>query len=144
MILLIWSNTGCKVFKSVVVPFANMLVSILLPILRFFRMSKGIIQLLYTIMYWLNTMTCDYKPLSCGMEFKQEQNVELGALPVASRCWADFLPTVDESDAFSCTRSDTCRVAGFSSGTGSLDKYGFLKEDGNQIVCDACPLQPGQ
>lgn len=35
-----------------------------------------------------------------------------------------------------------CRVGELNFGT-SVDEYGFLQEDGNQIVCDACPLQPG-
>jgi hypothetical protein len=69
-------------------------------------------------------------------------NIEFGALPVATRCWADYYPEVDTSNSFACTASDTCRVSNLDYGE-TLNSYGFLVEDGNQIVCDACPLQPG-
>ncbi len=49
---------------------------------------------------------------------------------------------MDTSNAFSCTRSDTCRVSDMDYGT-SINEFGSLVEDGNQVVCDSCPLQPG-
>ena len=79
----------------------------------------------------MKKITCD-KRLNCNFHIEPPANIEYGALPVASRCWADFTPEVDAADTFSCTQSDTCRVSGFAYGTSIDQQYGFLKEDGNQ------------
>lgn len=141
-LVLIWNYTGCQVLKNVIAPLVKSLAHLISSVANFFNTGKDISRFLWTIHQSLQMLTCDYKPMDCNMDISVKQSVEFGALPVASRCWADFSPELDASDSFACTRSDTCRVSELSYGT-TIDEYGFLKEDGNQIVCDACPLQPG-
>ena len=86
-------------------------------------------------------MQCN-NTFQCGYPTSTQEDPEFGALPVASRCWADYSPEVDTSDSFACTPSDTCRVSDMDFGT-TLNEFGSLVEDGNQVVCDACPMQPG-
>lgn len=50
------------------------------------------------------------------------------ALPVATRCWAGYQPEAGDSSALSCTHADTC----------------FNPATTEQVVCDACPLSPGE
>ena len=96
---------------------------------------------MFSIINYLAKIKCE-NPMDCDYPTSQQFDAEFGALPVASRCWADYNPEVDTSNAFSCTPSDTCRVSELDYGS-SLNEMGYLIEDGNQIVCDSCPLQPG-
>jgi hypothetical protein len=89
----------------------------------------------------LARVQCNYS-FNCTFEEPQDYSAEFGALPVATRCWADYEPDMDTSSAFSCTASDTCRVGTTDYGA-TLNEFGDLVEDENQIVCDSCPLQPG-
>lgn len=140
-LLMLWNYTGCQFVKNVLLPMVRSLTYLISSIVSFFGGGRGIVNLMWTIIHYMEMVTCDYH-LDCSMDYAARSNIEFGALPVASRCWADYSPELDASDSFSCTRSDTCRVGELNYGT-TLDEYGFLKEDGNQIVCDACPLQPG-
>ena len=115
--------------------------SIIAKIVYFFRLNDAILDQIYMIINYLAKIKCD-ETLSCDYPSSSKTDVEFGALPVATRCWADFSPELDTSNAFSCTASDTCRVSELNFGN-SLNDYGLLVEDGNQVVCDACPLQPG-
>lgn len=141
IILKVWNFTGCKIMTEVLFPIVRGIVGIIISIVRFFKTGDGLVRMLYQLMRYMDRVTCD-ATINCNLFNNTQQSVEFGALPVASRCWADYVPSLDESDAFSCTRADTCRVSDLNYGT-SLDEYGYLTEDGNQIVCDACPLQPG-
>jgi hypothetical protein len=133
---------ACKyLLKPIVVPCLRFLASIIAKIIYFFRLDDRIVTLLYEIVNYMGNIKCD-ESISCDYPTSDKYDVEFGALPVATRCWANFDPDIDTSNVFSCTPSDTCRVSTLEFGQ-SLDEFGYLEEDGNQIVCDSCPLQPG-
>jgi hypothetical protein len=66
-----------------------------------------------------NVIPCDFAP-------EEGDDTNRGALPVATRCWADFVPFAALSSSLSCSRADTC-----------------IKENlGSElVVCDACASQ---
>lgn len=129
------------IFKKLIIPALRLIANILSKIIYFFRGDTAILEILYQIINYMDRINCKEK-LDCDYPTSEKFDAEFGALPVATRCWADFTPDIDTSNAFSCTSSDTCRVADLDFGT-TLDEFGNLVEDGNQIVCDSCPLQPG-
>jgi hypothetical protein len=134
---------ACKyLIKPVVVPTLRFLATILAKIVYFFNQDDAIIQNLYDIINYMNKMSCNSGNHTCEFPSSSSFDAEFGSLPVATRCWANFDPDIDTSNAFSCTPSDTCRVSTLEFGE-SLNEFGSLGEDGNQIVCDSCPLQPG-
>ena len=114
LILWIWNNTICLIFQTVLVPMIKSLAYLISSIISFFKGDRGIVNFMWTIVHYMEMVTCDYK-LDCAMEIKVKNSIEFGALPVASRCWADFSPEMDVSDSFACTRSDTCRYAPLTS-----------------------------
>ena len=125
LVLWLWNNTGCLVVKTVMLPLLRSLTGLLSGIISFFKGDRGIVKFLYTIIHYMEKMTCDTQ-LNCMVMEEPPPNVELGALPVASRCWADYSPEIDSSDSFSCTRSDTCRVSNLEYGTTIDPEYGSL------------------
>lgn len=133
---------ACKyLLKPAVIPALRFLASILSRVVYFFNMSDQILDTLYVIINYMGKIQCN-ETISCDYPTTERYTVEYGALPVATRCWADYNPEIDSSNSFSCTASDTCRVSSLEYGS-SINEYGMLVEDGNQIVCDSCPLQPG-
>jgi hypothetical protein len=115
--------------------------SIIAKIVYFFQLNNAILNQIYIIINYLAKIKCD-ETLNCDYPSSSKTDMEFGALPVTTRCWADFSPELDTSNTFSCTASDTCRVSKLNYGNG-LNAYGLLNEDGNQVVCYACPLQQG-
>jgi hypothetical protein len=135
-------TTACRfVLKPLVIPALRFLASIISRIVYFFKLNDAVLDTLYQIINHMNKIKCN-ETLNCDYPTSEKFDAEFGALPVATRCWADFSPEIDSSDAFSCTASDTCRVSNLEYGQ-SLNEFGLLVEDGNQVVCDSCPLQPG-
>ncbi len=135
-------SSACKLLiKPFVIPAIQLLTSIIAKIVYLFHMDDHILDLLYQIIYQMKRIKCN-ETVDCMYPTSNKYDVEFGALPVATRCWADYDPEVDTSNSFACTASDTCRVSNLDYGE-TLNSYGFLVEDGNQMVCDACPLQPG-
>ena len=133
---------ACKVvFKPMVVPALRALARIISKIVYFFKMDDSIVDTIFSIVGYLSKIQCDTS-IECDYPTTETYDAEFGALPVATRCWADYSPEIDTTNSFACTPSDTCRVSELNYGT-SLDEYGSLTEDGNQIVCDSCPIQPG-
>lgn len=118
-----------------------MLSKIILSIVQTFRINTPIVDSIFSIIDFLRRIQCN-ETFPCDYPTSDISDPEFGALPVATRCWADFTADIDASNAFSCTPSDTCRVSDLDYGT-TLNEYGNLVDDGNQIVCDSCPLQPG-
>lgn len=132
----------CKLlFKPIVVPVLRGLARIIAKIVYFFKLDDSIVDGLYAIVSYISKIQCN-ETIQCDYPTSETHDPEYGALPVATRCWADYSPEIDTTDSFACTPSDTCRVSGLDYGT-SLDEFGSLTEDGNQIVCDSCPVQPG-
>jgi hypothetical protein len=142
IILWIWNETACKfLIKPIIVPVIRIIARIIAKIVYFFKLNDAVLDMMFEIVNYLAKIKCN-ETISCSYPTPNPMDPEFGALPVASRCWADFNPEIDTSNSFSCTASDTCRVAEFTYGE-SIDEFGQLVEDGNQIVCDSCPLQPG-
>jgi hypothetical protein len=97
--------------------------------------NSPLVENLYDISNMLARVQCN-KSFDCTFEEPKDYSAEFGALPVATRCWADYKPDIDTSSAFSCTASDTCRVGTTDYGA-TLNEFGDLVEDENQIVCDS-------
>ena len=107
LVLTIWNNTACVIARDVIAPIVSFLITILSTIIGLFvQDAGGIIPLLNQINSAITNMKCDTE-LKCGDLNTSRPDYGNGALPVADRCWVDFLPGVDTADAFSCTRSDT-------------------------------------
>lgn len=137
-----WNHFFCHVAKIILAPLLEIIVSIIEAIVRLIGSGWEAVSGLRKIIRMINDMDCNVT-VTCAFPDQKPMGLEYGALPVATRCWADYSPEIDSTDAFSCTRSDTCRVPELVYGK-SLDyTTGLLLEDGNQIVCDQCPLQPG-
>jgi hypothetical protein len=132
LVLWLWNNTGCQVVLNVILPLLRSLTGLLSGIISFFKGDRGIVKFLYTIIHYMEKMTCDTQ-LNCMVMEDNTPNVEFGALPVASRCWADYSPEIDASDSFSCTRSDTCRVSNLEYGTTIDPEYGSLVVSLNNV-----------
>jgi hypothetical protein len=124
-VIWIWNETACPAIKAVIIPLLRALTNLIDGIISFFKADRGIVKFLYTIIYYLEMMTCDLQ-INCDFEPATTSKIELGALPVASRCWADYSPEVDAADSFACTRSDTCRVSNLEYGTTIDPEYGSL------------------
>jgi hypothetical protein len=129
------------IVKPIVIPIIKALYAIIARIIYFFRMPEAILDMLGILVGYISKIRCDSR-LQCSMPSSNANRVEFGSLPVATRCWADFNAEVDTSSSFSCTASDTCRVSTSNYGS-TLNEFGMLIEDENQVVCDSCPLQPG-
>ena len=127
----LWNNTGCVIVKEIMLPLLRSLTRLISSIVSFFNTGRDIVKFMWTIIHYMEKITCD-STINCNFMNDPPPNIELGALPVASRCWADYTPEIDTSDSFSCTRSDTCRVSGLEYGTTLDPEYGYLVEDGNQ------------
>lgn len=89
----------------------------------------------------ISNLSCN-DTIPCQFPGSEKIGIPTGALPVASRCWADYSPDVDETDMFSCSRSDTCRVSDLQSGVTSME-FGGLADSNREILCNSCPLQQG-
>ena len=137
-----WNYFACHVLKLFVAPLLEIIVGIIGAIVRIIGQGWDAVNFLNKLIQGIYDLNCDV-PVECDFPERKARDIQFGALPVATRCWADYSPEIDSTDAFSCTRSDTCRVAGLTYGTTLDYSTGILLEDGNQIVCDQCPLQPG-
>lgn len=135
-------ETVCKLLvRPFVVPAIRSLARIIAKIVYFFKLDDSIVDSLYSIVGYMSQLQCN-ENINCDYTSTEPVDAEFGALPVATRCWADYNPEIDTTNSFACTPADTCRVSGLDYGT-TLDEFGTLTEDGNQIVCDSCPVQPG-
>lgn len=142
--MVVWNNTGCWIFKNVAVPIVRFLIDILRPVISFFIPGAyGIISLLEQMVSFLGSMDCNMQ-FNCTYPGTPTPSRPIGATPVATRCWTDYTPGVDDSDSLSCTRSDTCRASTLEYGVTATDFGGISDADGNkEVVCETCPLQPG-
>lgn len=143
IVLAAWNLWVCPMMKTVVAPILDFLVAIISVLMSLLGgLGQELIKPMQDMVQALYDLECNAN-IECGMPTSTSKNLEFGALPVATRCWADYSPEIDSTAAFSCTRSDTCRVSDLNYGTTIDYATGLLLEDGNQIVCDQCPLQPG-
>ena len=137
-----WNYVGCYIMKIFVAPLLDAIVNIIEAIVNLIGQGYEVVSGMRQIIDMIYDADCNVS-VSCSFPERKQVGLEYGALPVATRCWADYSPEIDSTDAFSCTRSDTCRVSDLNYGNSIDYKTGILLEDGNQIVCDQCPLQPG-
>jgi hypothetical protein len=137
-----WNFAGCFILREVVGPILSVFVDVMQAIVSIINVGWEIVAGCRKILKYISEMTCE-NTIECSRPKLTFKNLEFGALPVATRCWADYSPEIDSTDAFSCTRSDTCRVSDLNFGTSVDPRTNILLEDGNQIVCDQCPLQAG-
>jgi hypothetical protein len=166
IIVLGWNHFACHVLKIFLAPLLDVILQIMKAIVSLIGQGWEVIDGLQNIVRMIYDLNCEVE-VSCVFPESKPQGIEFGALPVATRCWADYTPEIDSTDAFSCTRSDTCRVSDLDYGTALDQETGLLLEDGNQIVCDQviylkcvccsalhththmtrfspqCPMQPG-
>ena len=142
ILIWIWNNILCHTMKVIVVPLLDALVSIIEAIVMLIGTGSEVVKGMRDLVRIIYDLDCNVTA-TCHFPDRKEVGLEYGALPVATRCWADYTPEIDSTDAFSCTRSDTCRVSDLKYGESIDYKTGLLLEDGNQVVCDQCQLQPG-
>lgn len=135
LIVQAWNYFACHVLKIFLAPLLEVIVDIIQAIVTLIGQGWEAVNGMRKIVRMIYDLDCNVS-ISCNFPQDKPMGIEYGALPVATRCWSDYTPEIDSTDAFSCTRSDTCRVSDLDYGT-SLDyKTGMLLEDGNQIVCD--------
>jgi hypothetical protein len=93
----------------------------------------------------LNRLAQTCRQLNCNQQFNcqsftlDKPTERLGVLPVTSRCWASYVPTVDDASAFSCAASDTCTNADLSFGVRAQELGGEIAASTRQVLCNACP-----
>jgi hypothetical protein len=146
MLMVIWNNTGCVILREVISPIVGFLIDILDAIIRLFAPdSSQIISLLRDVQDTISNMDCNMS-VPCHAPKQTPYDEQDGALPVATRCWADYVPGVDDTDALSCTRSDTCR-ASYGPGSGiSTEEFGSIVAStgsDQELLCYSCPIQMG-
>lgn len=133
-VLDVWNVTGCQILKTVISPIVGFLLDILSNIIGLFGGPREILNFLYEINTMIASIQCDFK-VPCVPTHSNNMSSPDGALPVSSRCWADYVPSLDTSDALSCSRSDTCSTSELFVGAGS-------SED-REVLCNSCPIQTG-
>jgi hypothetical protein len=139
--LCMWFNKAYAWFRSA---YCNVVTPMVIPILDFvIKILEGLQELLIptdsaiaqmqrTKAKFLedNTKYCENTepPLTCMEPEADADKFQSGTTPLATRCWADYVPDSGDSNALSCNAADTCEKT--------------LSTDGLQ-VCDSCPLQSG-
>lgn len=83
----------------------------------------------------------EFTPINCGSVGNSRDREEVGAaLPIATRCWAQFDRTLDSSNPLSCTRADTCRNPSIAFGQSTLQYGAIDASSGAPISCGQCPI----
>lgn len=57
-----------------------------------------------------------------------------GVLPVPTRCYTEYIASIDDSNALSCSRADTCRREDLLFGSAAAEADGT-----DPVLCDTCP-----
>jgi hypothetical protein len=140
-----WNMTWCVILRDVISPVIGLLIDILAPVISFFSSGSGeIVNLLRSVQSSIANMPCN-ETLPCFEPRSTPFRAPDGSLPVATRCWADYVPEVDDTDALSCTRSDTCRAQhtyyGPAANPQAYEEVGAGV--GQEVLCNACPWQEG-
>ena len=128
----------CPIMANVVSPILGFFLDIIgFVVYTFVPHATGVLTKIIELNGNISRMECNYS-VNCNLTLHSRPDLPDGANPVATRCWADYIPGLDETDAFSCSAADTCKKSTLLTGqtTGGED-------DGRQIVCDACPRQGG-
>jgi len=120
IILDIWEYTGCWVLKNIVAPALTSFVNLAGRVIDFFNLNNAILGFVREILFEIHTMSCSHQ-LACDFQPNDIPDLADGANPVASRCWADYVPTIDDTDTFSCSRADTCKISTLQVGVTVVD-----------------------
>lgn len=130
-VLEVWNKTGCVILRDVIAPIVGFLIQILSFVIGLFGSGgAGIIDLLNKINSEISQIQCNHQ-VDCMLDHTDNIGSPEGTLPVSTRCWADYVPGIDSSDALSCSRSDTCTRS-------PLTSY-----DDPNVLCNWCPIQTG-
>ena len=77
---------------------------------------------------WTQACPCEDGQDEFGGEcMSNNENGDMAALPVATRCWSTYVPYFGDTQQLSCTQADTCRRSLI---------------DPTPIACVSCPEQP--
>ena len=77
--------------KPLVIPCLQFLADIISKIVYFFRLDDKILNSLFQMVAYISKIQCN-ESISCQFPSSDKITNEFGALPVATRCWADFSP----------------------------------------------------
>lgn len=140
-VLRVWDEAACWTLREVVAPLL-------------YGIGDGLkkldqLQVMGSFPTDMINLSNDMYNFKCDSEVPCEEDteeriptVEDATLPVATRCWADYVPDIDDWNALSCSASDTCRVSSFNVGVTATDAGGLV-DDERQILCDSCEYDQG-
>jgi hypothetical protein len=114
----------CWILKVIVAPICQIILDIIRSIMGMFGGDVAIFGLFDTVLEAITSSTCD-ATMQCSNEGVYIPTQEMGILPVTSRCWADYTPSVDDKSSYSCSASDTC--SNTDQGYGLTNQVRFLK-----------------
>jgi hypothetical protein len=138
MVLYAWNVTGCWILKEIVYPIVELLLDILQHVVNLIGSGGEILGFLRQINEAILNGDCS-QTLVCAELIAPLPDQQLGVLPVTSRCWVDYVPSIDDLSSYACSKSDTCTNADLSFGVTNED-FGGIGESTRQTLCDACPL----
>lgn len=93
-----------------------------------FSVLDGIINGLNDLKNKVTGALCNGPLMEC-IDFPKNDGYDGdGALPAATRCWADFVPSAGIATSLACSRADTCVAEDLGS---------------DKVMCDSCPMQDG-
>ena len=115
VVLDIWNVTLCVLMRDVVAPILQILLDILQAVIGVLGGDPHILDLLHDVLDVMRNLECN-TTLTCSNLGVELPSQAVGALPVTSRCWADYTPGVDDTSSYACSRSDTCSNADLSYG----------------------------
>lgn len=127
----VWNTILCPIMKNVVAPVLQGIAAVIRAVMLVIPIDTGeLFDHLDSLIDKLYNLGCN-DSLSCqDMDFIQA-DTPTGDLPVATRCFVDYTPSLDDDSPYSCTRSDTCINPAFTYGSDDPDRF---------QVCDLCPV----
>jgi hypothetical protein len=141
MIYNLWETVYCVFIHNIAQPILRGLADVLNKIKSFLTTLgiDGIRTKLNSAADYLQNTNCT-KTMFCDFPEQAPPGVPDGTLPVPTRCWANYIAEIDETNALSCSRSDTCRSAMLASGQ---SQESWSVGDNDYAVCDSCPRNNG-
>jgi hypothetical protein len=137
--MLIYNNTICVMMKDFVYPMLKALVDFLQFLAQWSNSDAltAISTYIGYIVSVIDLMDCTHM-FECSDFTRATPQERVGVLPVTSRCWANYVPQVDDASAFTCAASDTCTNADLSFGVRALE-FGGIADSWRQVLCNSCP-----
>lgn len=137
----LWNDIWCGMINKIAIPLVDGIKDLFWNIKKFlpFLGIGDVYNKLKQASDDLKKITCTYTNL-CNFPDQAPPAIPSGALPTASRCWANYVAEIDDTNSLSCSRSDTCRSSVLTAGAGDSETS---KEDSAFMVCDRCPRNSG-